>query len=1773
MANEFNDVENLVAKSLKPKQEPHPGFKSNLDRKLNQNIIKLKTMQQGNDQTATNYSFFEKLRLAFWGNNKKRFATLFTMVLIIMPSAMAALVLLGYTPTIFGPLLPGAKVASVDLQATSISANGVKQDSEFILTTEEDFDIENLKKAIKTSPEFEYELTRIDQGFKLKPKAVLEKDLLYEVKLEGEKIKSEGWNFRVEPAFAVINSSPEHEAPINSSIEFNFNYADIDLESFKSALRIHPEVPIKSIEQRGSTIVVIPSENLIPGRSYDLFVDNTVKRLNQEYMKNPYQSYLSTVDETNNKTPYIYFPSETGSVIEVVPNSRKVVMQISDSKPNTKATITLYRVKQDSIVNTARELYAYGSWRAIKVSSSFLEKISSQEVTAQETITYTLPVLKTGDLVYVEMSYQGQLEGKYYSNTKMAGSITAMQNELIISLFDTNGKITSGGKATIIYRDLNNLLQVKEVTLDGVTRINKADIGYKDGILGAVMEAGEDRIILLNDFFSYDYYDASGSEQSATYNNNILTYFMFDKPIYRNGDKVSFKTLLKYSEDYTTFSPYDVSGLEYIIYVNDKIVSRNKPDSVNKENGYITGTFSLPQTMFSYMDIYVARVDIVRGSEKLATGSIGVREYVKPKYTLDVNVAEQKIYEEGEEVEFRIKAKDMAGNPLVDKNIEIIFGYTQSYRSSWYDEVVSYYGAPAIDKVIEQKVIKLDSSGQTVLKYKVPAAEIDNTSDFFYTTLEVNVDKQITASKSVESTKGDITVMVKDTGTTSWRSAGEEGKLRVKTVDPETLKGLKAEISKLEVNRVWTETVEHTAYNYLTRTNEKYYTYNTHTDLISTQLNLKTNDNGELELVYKYDLPGYYDYTFTFLDTKGKSVVYKAAYLVNIYDKAGGGYSVESQPSITTDKQIYQIGDKAKVQIDFPEKMVNGSDAFLIIFKDKIYHMEKIQVQKKTYNFEYEITKELSPNAAIRLVSSGDVKDYGFSLDSGYRVVNSVTSSLIIRRDEDMLKVNLKTDKQAYQPGEKVKLQINVTDENSRTVGNASLNIRVFDKSLLTVLGKETFEKDIYEMVFGSYRRKSSGFSFPVIPYGGRGDGGGGQLDGIRRNFKEVAAFESSLITDNSGSAEIEFTLPDSITTWVIDVDAFTEGLNIGNSYHEITGNKDRLLDVSLPSVVKEGDELTSKVVAYNYSDQDLTGRLVIEADENVGLEYSEQPITVTKQSATSREFILRFNESTVSGSKVTIKLLDQDNQLVDGIEKNISIQKLGFPATEVKHTRLVSGENKISFSLGEDVSQSSANLLITPDSYSASFYPRATYINSTEERSAVLIQNVAIYQNYDKASDRISIAKDYLGEQIALTISSMADTQKQEGGYGFFTYSPVDLMSSTSVAYALGEAKSAGFTDQVNNWSGLSNYLSQQLVTQEGAVNDTTAFSDKVLATWALSYLGDPRALNYAQLLKSQLTGKEANAEVALLADALFTAGSPADAETLTLKLYEKVKEEDGQLFLPAEKQPYSENDNLATVLFWDLANKLNLETEIREKVGGWLVANSSVSSTAVEEAVLAKLFIKYSEESEIDNREIALNINGKELYSGLLGEYGDSFVLTDLKAGQNEIKITTPTDGFVARLAISDVTESQVTNTQEFSVKTEFLPLETFIPSDTLPKGEYIVLRVTVNSTKEHQGFKVRTYIPSGLTTSTAVPSRINSTAYFDWVTRPGRVNKWPQVSNNQVIFTGFYDEKYPTQVFEMLLVSDYKGQFKTNGTFVYYEGKSTFAGYETGKTIKVN
>ncbi|MFQ6927165.1 MAG: alpha-2-macroglobulin family protein [Parabacteroides merdae] len=138
----------------------------------------------------------------------------------------------------------------------------------------------------------------------------------------------------------------------------------------------------------------------------------------------------------------------------------------------------------------------------------------------------------------------------------------------------------------------------------------------------------------------------------------------------------------------------------------------------------------------------------------------------------------------------------------------------------------------------------------------------------------------------------------------------------------------------------------------------------------------------------------------------------------------------------------------------------------------------------------------------------------------------------------------------------------------------------------------------------------------------------------LRENFAETAFFYPALVTDEAGDVAFSFTMPESNTTWKLQLLAQTEDLKYGYLSREIITSKPLMVTPNLPRFLRQGDEVTITAQISNQSSATMDGRASLELfDPDNGqpvicLTKSQKPFTLPADSTTTFKLVVQGSGS-----------------------------------------------------------------------------------------------------------------------------------------------------------------------------------------------------------------------------------------------------------------------------------------------------------------------------------------------------------------------------------------------------------------------------------------------------------------------------------------------------------------------------------------------------------------
>lgn len=129
----------------------------------------------------------------------------------------------------------------------------------------------------------------------------------------------------------------------------------------------------------------------------------------------------------------------------------------------------------------------------------------------------------------------------------------------------------------------------------------------------------------------------------------------------------------------------------------------------------------------------------------------------------------------------------------------------------------------------------------------------------------------------------------------------------------------------------------------------------------------------------------------------------------------------------------------------------------------------------------------------------------------------------------------------------------------------------------------------------------------------------------VRSYFPETLYINPEIITDRNGMAEISVPLADNITTWRVSMIASTQGGTLGTATSSLKVFQDFFVDLDLPVVLTQGDQVSLPVAIYNYTNAKGEVRLKLKDQDWFALadDSGEKSVDVDSQHVGGSQFTL----------------------------------------------------------------------------------------------------------------------------------------------------------------------------------------------------------------------------------------------------------------------------------------------------------------------------------------------------------------------------------------------------------------------------------------------------------------------------------------------------------------------------------------------------------------------
>lgn len=1195
---------------------------------------------------------------------------------------------------------------------------------------------------------------------------------------------------------------------------------------------------------------------------------------------------------------------------------------------------------------------------------------------------------------------------------------------------------------------------------------------------------------------------------------NLRGYTYTDRPVYRPGDTVHFKAIVRSENPGGYQLPHD---RELRLELRDPQTYQPvwNQNVTLSDMGTAHWEYRIPAG--AHLGFYYLSMQM--GERYVEGTNFSVQEYKKPEYAVKVTAQTPRVLQ-GQPIKATIDARYYFGEPVANAKVKWVVHTSPYWPPGRYaaedDEVGASEGEGEQDGPYD--------------RYGGGEQETENSG-----TLDADGKLQITVPTTVNNkNKQDLTYRIEarvtDAGNREIAGHGYAvatfGSFYL-TAQPDSYvygKGSTATITvtaqdydKKPIATAFRAQIEH--WNWQKRSGQTISTTQGQTDSTGKgQVKLTIPDAGEFRVRITAMTPE-------------RREVEDSAFLWAPGESPWWAGPAQERVQIVPDKKSYQPGDTAHVLI------VTGKEPASVLVTAEgngLYSAQVIKSSGGSITVEVPVRAEYAPNF---YVSATFIR--GNKLYQGNK-------SLVVPPTQHELKVDLKPSKPQYLPGDAGAFTIHATDTSGKPV-TAEFSLGVVDEAIYAIQ-PETVQP-ILKAFYGTIYSKVSTETSLTYYFSGQAGKRAMPLASVRpsrslaqlkperlvqpkvrKAFPDTAYWVADVRTDNNGEATVKFEYPDAITSWRATTRGVTKDTKVGSAVENTIVRKNIIVRLVVPRFFRRGDDIVVSTIVQNYLPTEKTARVSMEL---TGLQVTDggtRDVAVPSRGTAKVDY--RVHVLDVDSAKVLGKALtDQES---DAMELTLPVIPFGVKLATSKAGSFDGGSSDVTqqlrFPAGVEAGTRKLTISITP-SIAGTVFAALDFLTGypygcTEQTMSSFLPDVLVADALKKLGVRSNVDPVVLNKQVQAGLERLYNYHHPDGGWGWWKTDDSHPFMTAYVLAGLSQAKAAGFDVQQEMIDSGRKWLLTQFSRTQAVKTDLRAYMAYALVLSGTD--SNASALDSVWAQRATLTSYGQ----ALLGLAMAQVNDPRAGE-LARQLASSARQDDAQAWWPGDTNYLMEYSGdttpQATAYALKLLERVDPQSPLLPKAALYLVNHRNQGyyweSTQQTAAVIYGLTDYLQRTQELKpNFSVDVQVNGKTVASKKFTPAdalapAAAFLFSDaqLAAAGNQVRFVKSGDGRLYWSLRGDYYSSQpkVVNTGTFqlSVVREYYKLT---PVDTdhrvlyhmeklggpVEVGDTLAVRVTVGG-NEWRYLMIEDPIPSG-TESIARDDLYQLDQTPDWWTR---------------------------------------------------------------------
>ncbi len=991
-----------------------------------------------------------------------------------------------------------------------------------------------------------------------------------------------------------------------------------------------------------------------------------------------------------------------------------------------------------------------------------------------------------------------------------------------VALFDANGNVVTRGVTD----------------QDGIYFRNRG-LKLKTGWEGAYYATTESETILGAAFSNWtegvNPFDFGIYTDFYTPPGQITTYAYTDRPLYRPGQTVHFKGIVRENDDLK----YTVPTLERVwveIYsFEGEVYKESLP--IN-EIGSFSGSFNLDGE--AVLGGYSISILNRQGGDWLGSTSFVVAEFRKPTFQVEVSAAKPDILV-GDTVQVTVNAEFFAGGAVANADVTwylnasgAIFTPPRELNRYGFDNNV-YDGGESdfftnlyYFEQIASGTGRTDADGSLTIEIPANLNRKNRTTRLSFEATVTDLAGNIVSNRTDILAHPSLIYG----GIRPERRVAVAGELMVLDAIVVDWKGRpqpSVPVSVEIVERRWSSVQEEDA-------NGRVIWRSTVEEIpVTTIGGLVTGANGRVAPSFTPPQGGVYRAYVVVEDRLGNESRTSTFFWVAGEEFVSWRRASDHGFDLIADRTDYRPGETAELLIASPFQ--GEATALVTIERGHIYRHEVIRLESNSTIYRIPVTGEMAPNIFVSVLIMKGVDETNPAPDFKLGMVQ-----FTVERSEQELQVTIQPDKSQLGPQQTVNYTIQVRDNRGNPV-QAELSLSLVDLAILSLmdfqqpslldhfysnrwLGVQTALLLTHEM--DSYNLELQ----EQIKGGGGGAGEFGVL-AVRGDFKDTAYWSAQVMTDASGVARVSVRLPDNLTTWRMDARAVTADTRVGQGTNDIQTTLPLLINPQTPRFFVVGDEAAVGALIRNTTDRPFTVQAALQAEGVLIKSAAEQSADVPANGSVYISWEVVVDDVSRVDFVFTAEgggFSDASRPVVGTLEgQGIPVYKYEAPETVGTAGQLLDGGvilESLALPIFPDYTPTQGEVTVeVAPSLAAAMTEGLTYLEHfpyecTEQIVSKFLPNVLTAKALRAADISDPTLEANLRAQVNTALQRLYSRQRSGGGWPWWDGARTDKLVTAYVVLGLYEAQQAGYdVRQEVIDSGLS-YLSSNLGRSEEMIS-----------------------------------------------------------------------------------------------------------------------------------------------------------------------------------------------------------------------------------------------------------------------------------------------------------------------------------------------------------------